>query len=176
MCACGGVGRGIHYWADTRSHTHTNTNTDTHQNKNVNSCFCMSSAAKIICIFIFLYCPMTQWGKIKKSERNDGKTNSELLEAGAFVRLDMTRKIFASTFMSTRLPSFGRGSPRSEIKEFNAWTASRRAFLLALPPATLRVLRLVLRLRRRNGREGMVADNRAKKRETKTRVLMEPQI
>ena len=38
-----------------------------------------------ICTFIFLYCPMTQWGKIKKSERNDGKTNSELLEAGAFV-------------------------------------------------------------------------------------------
>jgi len=82
VCGCAVGGRGIHYWADKRSHTHTNTNTDTHQNKNVNSCFCMSSAAKIICIFIFLYCPR---GKIKKSERNDGKTNSELLEAGAFV-------------------------------------------------------------------------------------------
>ena len=52
---------------------------------NKTSCFCVCPAAKMICIFIFLYCPMTQWGKIKKSERNDGKTNSELLEAGAFV-------------------------------------------------------------------------------------------
>ena len=62
----------------------------------------MCSAANIICIFIFLYCPMTQWGKIKKSESNDGKTD--------------------------------------------------------------------------NGREGMVADNLAKNRETKTHALMEPQI
>ena len=62
---------------------------------------------------------MTQWGKIKKkSESNDGKADSELLE-----------------------------SP--------------------LPLATLSVLRLVLRLRRRNGREGMVADNLAKNREHK---------
>ena len=51
---------------------------------------------------------MTQWGKIKKSESNDGKTVSELLETGAW--------------------------------------------------------------------EGMVADTVAKKRETKVRVLMEPQI
>ena len=48
------------------------------------SCFCMCLAAQIICLFIFLYCPMTQWGQIKKSESNDGKTESELLETGAW--------------------------------------------------------------------------------------------
>ena len=40
--------------------------------------------SEMICIFIFLYCPMTQWGKIKKSESNDSKTDSELLETGAW--------------------------------------------------------------------------------------------
>ena len=68
----------------------------------------MCSAAKNKCILIFLYCPLTQWGKIKKSESNDGKANSELFETGAW--------------------------------------------------------------------EGMVADNFAKKRETKARALMEPHI
>ena len=54
------------------------------RNPSKKSCFCMCSAAKNKCIFIFLYCPWTQWGQIKKSESNDGKANSELFETGAW--------------------------------------------------------------------------------------------